>query len=210
MSVIDRPRYSPLRLVLVGIGVVALALALASPQALEPLTQLIETVVEIVDHDWLIVAALGVVSVLVAAALLVSGRGTKMHQTEMPTVERPVPVAAAGEPFDETIGGWRFLLPVVGTSIREDVRERLRSTAVLAVAADEGIARVEARRRVDQGHWTDDRVATEFLAGTRTGLGDWIVALAHGETGPEYRARRTVEAILERRRRPAATGGESE
>lgn len=209
MSVIDRPRYSPLRLVLVGLGIVGLAVALASPAALEPLTRAIEAAVEIVEHDWLIVAALGVVAVLVAATLLLSGRGAKMHQTEMPTVERPVPVAAAGDPFDETVGGWRFMLPFVGRSTREDIRERLRSTAVLAVAADEGIARVEARRRVDQGRWTDDRVATEFLDGARTGLGEWVVALANGETGPEYRARRTVEAILERRQ-PAATGGGSE
>lgn len=206
MSVIERPRYSPLRLVLVGLGIVGLAVALASPAALEPLTRAVETAVEIVGHDWIIVAALGVVAVLVAGTLLISGRGAKMHQTEMPTVERPVPVAAAGAPFDDVVGGWRFILPLVGRSTRDDVRERLRSAAVRSVAADEGIARAAARERVDDGRWTDDRIAAEFLAGTRTGLGEWLVGLANGETGPEYRARRTVEAIVERQRRPAGEG----
>lgn len=207
MSVLQRPGFSPLRLVLAGLAIVGLAVVLASPSAFEPLAAAIDAAVELVGHDYVIVAALGVLAVLVAGFVLFSGRGAAMSQTEMPTVERPVPVPSAGEPFDEVIGGWRYVAPVVGRSTREAVRERLTAAAVAAVAVDEGCGRRTARRRVEDGNWTDDAVATRFLAGDRTSLGAWATGISAGETGPEYRARRTVEAILDRRRR--STGSRS-
>jgi len=211
VSGVDRFEYGLARLGLVGLGVVMLALAVTSESAVGPLTDVIEVALERAGSDYVIAAALGVLAVLAGAAVFVSGRGATMQQTQMPTVERPVPVPSAGERFDETISSWRFATPVFGRGGRASVRDRLRAAAVAAVATAEGLSDADASRRVEDGAWTDDPVAAAFLAGEPPAIGTWIAALARRETGAEYRARRTVEAIVARRgldrRRNRAVGG---
>lgn len=199
MSGIDASGYSPGRLALIAGALLALLVAVTSAASPAPLAGAIDALVELAGYDWVVPAVLGVLALLVGLAVFVSGRGSTMRQAEMPTVERPVPVPAAGAPFDETIGGWRFATRLFGGRTAADVRERLRSAAIATIAAQEGCSRREARQRVEAGTWTDDDQAAAFLAGGYTPLGTWLVALANGETGPEYRARRTVAAIVELR-----------
>lgn len=207
MSAIRRVGTSPARLALITIGVLALLVALTTPSALAPLEGLTGAVVDTFGHDYSVAAGLGVLAVIAAVAVLLSGRGSVMHQTEMPAVERPVPVPAAGEPLDEAIGRWRMAIPLVGRATLERVRDRLRSAAVVAVASDEGCSRPDARKRVEDGTWTDDPVAAAFLADRSSWVGAWLSGLANRETGPEYRTRRTVEAIVARRRNGIGPGG---
>ena len=201
MSTVDGAGYSPFRLLLIAGALVALVLGLTTGAALAPLAAALGAIVEIAGHDYAVAAMLGALAVLAGLVVFASGRGASMQQTEMPAVERPLPVPSAGEPFDETIAGWRFATRIFGGTTGDEVRERLRAAAVAAVAADEGCSRPDARRRVEAGTWTDDDVAAAFLAGEYTPLGTWLVALRRRETGPEYRARRTVAAIVDRRER---------
>lgn len=196
MSGVRASRYYSARLVLLAGALLALVLGVTSAVELTPLGAVLDAVVEAVGYDYVVPAVLGILALLAAIVVFVSGRGATMAQTEMPTVERPVPVPAAGEPFDETIGSWRFATRVFGGGTAEAVRERLRAAAVAAIAAEEGLSRPAARDEVESGTWTDDAAAAAFLAGRYTPLGTWIRALAGGETGPEYRARRTVAAIV--------------
>lgn len=196
MSGVDSSRYYSARLVLVAGALLALVLAVTSAVQFTPLGDAIDALVAAVGYDYVIAAVLGVLGLVAAIAVFVSGRGATMSQTEMPTVERPVPVPAAGEPFDDTISSWRFATRIFGGGTAEDVRERLRTAAVAAIAAEEGLSRPAARRRVEAGTWTDDEAAAAFLDGQYTPMGTWLRALANRETGPEYRARRTVAAIV--------------
>lgn len=196
MSGVRASRYYSARLVLLAGALLALVLAVTSAVELTPLGNVLDALVEAVGYDYVVPAVLGVLGLLAAITVFVSGRGATMSQTEMPTVERPVPVPTAGEPFDETIGSWRFATRLFGGGTAEDVRDRLRVAAVAAIAAEEGLSRPAARERVESGTWTDDAAAAAFLAGRYTPLGTWLRALASGETGPEYRARRTVAAIV--------------
>lgn len=198
MSAVGGTGRLPLRLLLVGAAAVALLLAVIGG-GLPVLSDAIGALVDAAGYDWALAAVLGGLATLAAVAVFVSGRGAAMETTEMPTVERALPVPSAGEGFEDTVGGWRFATRVFGGETAERVRERLRAAAVATVAADEGCTRDEARRRVEAGTWTDDPAAAAFLAGEYTPLRTWLRALAGGETGPEYRARRTVAAIVERR-----------
>lgn len=206
MSTADRSAFSSRRLLLIGVAAVALFFAVAAGSSLAPLGDAIALVVEQMGHDYVIAAALGVGAVVAGVGVFASGRGTTMRQVEMPTVERPVPVPSAGEPFDETIGTLRFATRSFGGARSDAVRYRLRAAAVAAIVVDEGCSRGDAHRRIDDGIWTDDADAAAFLAGTYTPLRTWLVALGRGETGPEYRARRTVAAIIGRRERDSANG----
>lgn len=206
MSTVDRSALSPLRLGLVAVAAAALFLGVAAGSALSPLTDVIEVVVDQFGYDYVLAAALGIVAVAAGLGTFASGRASTMRQAEMPIVERPVPVPSAGDPFDETIGSLRFASRLLDGERREAVRERLRAAAVAAVVVDEGCSREAARRQVDDGRWTDDPDAAAFLAGQNSSLETWLTALRHAETAPEYRARRTVAAIVDRREPGDASG----
>lgn len=196
MSTVDTPNYGPVRVILLAAALLALVLAVTTAAGLAPLADAIASLVDSVGYDYALAAVLGSMAVLAALGVFVSGRGSTMTQTEMPTVERPVPVPAAGTELDETIQGWRFATRIFGGTEADAVRERLRTAAVDAIVTAEGIPRSVARERVDSGTWTDDGAAAAFLVGRYTPLGTWLRALVSGETGPAYRARRTIAAIV--------------
>lgn len=208
MSAFDATRDRPVRLALIAVALLALLVAITAGPALGPIQAGVDALVAVAGYDYVIAAVLGALAVLAGGAVFLSGRGAVMHQTEMPTVERPTPVPSAGEGFEATIGGWRFATRIFGGDTAEAVRERLRAAAVATLSAETGCSPPEARERVDAGTWTDDEAAAAFLAGEYTPLGTWLRALARGETGPEYRARRTVAAIVALRSAADEPGGE--
>lgn len=193
------------RRLLLGVAGVAL-LGLASTVADDGvLATAVRAGVESLGNDYLFVAVLGVAGCLVAASMLVSGRSGNLAQTDTPNPERPPTVPAVGEEFDRTVGGVRFAVPVVGRSARRRIRERLRTAAIAATMRADGCRRETAERRVDEGTWTDDPAAAAFLAdGRSAAVGGRLAAWAAGETLRQRRARRTVDAIVERFGGPGA------
>lgn len=146
--------------------------------------------------DYVLMAALSGLALLVAVPVVVSGRDGNLDQTETPDPEIPVDVPPAGVDFDETIRGWRFRTPVVGDSTRQQVKDRLERGAVGALMRAQNCGRGRARRLVRDGEWTDDTEAAAFLGSPTQSVAETTAAaLLHRETPAEYRARRTAEAI---------------
>lgn len=166
----------------------------------DPLETAVEAIESALGSDYLLAAGLGGVALVLATSAFASGVRSPREAT-MPEVERPTPVSAPGDEFDRKLSGWRGRVPIVGATVQETVRRRLRRTAVQVIAADEGCGREEAERRVDEGTWTDDPVAAAFLdpASERPSLAVRVAALRSGESWLQYSARRTLESLGNRR-----------
>ena len=187
------------RAALGALGVVALAVA-QSATGDGAFAGLVSAAVSALGNDYLFVASVGGASIVVAAAMLYSGRSANLTQATMPDPERPTAVPAAGDGFDERVESLRFALPVVGRRERERVRERLRTAAVEATVRSAGCSRGEAERRVASGAWTDDDDAAAFLSSTDSPASPErrLRLFAAGDTLGRRRVRRTVEEICER------------
>ncbi|QLG29731.1 hypothetical protein HUG10_19185 (plasmid) [Halorarum halophilum] len=192
------------RVVLGAAGVVLLGLALLGSGD-GPLADLVDAAVTALGNDYLFLVAIAAGGLVVASAMVVSGRSGNLRQARMPDPERPVAVPTPGAGFDDRIGSVRFGLPVVGDSTRESVRERLRTSAVDVTMRSEGCSREEAERMVADGRWTDDPDAAAFLSGSNpASFPELLGAGLRGETPSQRRARRTAEEIVARA--PGARG----
>lgn len=110
-------------------------------------------------------------SLFVAAVVTVAFSGGTLvwALSSVPAVEADGPRERAaavetttpGETY-ERLRTWRVLPPALGDD-QSAVRDRLRTAAVAAVAADAQCGRIAARERVERGDWTDDPVAAAFL-----------------------------------------------
>lgn len=185
-------------------GVLLLGLSVAVSDG-GVLADLVGAAVTALGNDYLLLAAIAAGGLVLAGAMIASGRAGNLDQARMPDPERPIAVPAPGGRFDERVGGLRFGLPVVGRSAREAVRERLRATAVDVTMRAQGCGRAEAERRVAEGRWTDDPEAAAFLAegSELPSAGGTVAALLDGETPQGRRARRTADALVDR----ASNGG---
>lgn len=146
-------------------------------------------------NDYLVVAALGGVTLLVAVTI--AARGDGVVQSEMPTPEEGVTVPTPGDGLAATLDHPRLAVPLLASGAREAVRERLRGSAVRALVHAEGYTEQEARERVASGRWTDDPDAAAFLAEGRRlpPLGAYRRALASGDPWFAHGARRTADAV---------------
>ncbi|QLG60379.1 DUF7269 family protein [Halorarum salinum] len=195
------------RVVLGAAGVALLGLAvLGSGEG--PAADLVDDAVAALGNDYLFLVAIAAGGLVVAAAMAVSGRASNVEQARMPDPERPVAVPAPGAGFDDRVGSVGFGLPVVGRSARESVRERLRACAVDVTMRSAGCGGEEARRRVDDGRWTDDPDAAAFLSssGRSASLPTLLRAALRGETPAQRRARRAAEEVVAR---ASDAGGEA-
>lgn len=185
------------RLVSGGVGLTALALGLTLSG--DGTGGLVDKLVSTLGNDYLFLAVVAGGSLLVAAAMFVSGRASNLDQARMPDAERPISVPAPGSNFDKRVEGLRFSLPLVGRGHREAVRSRLRSAAAEAVVQRANCSRDEADRRVALGEWTTDGDAAAFLAEANdvTGETGHLAALISGSTRRRHRVRRTIDAIDE-------------
>lgn len=186
------------RRVLFGLsGAVALVLAVAGGAGALP----IRTLVAALGNDYLLVVAIGGIGLLVAIPVLASGRDGNLAQAEVPAPEEPVTVQPAGDDFDETVGSWRYRLPLAGRNRRRAVRERLRTAAVETVMRAENCSRADARRLVDSGEWTDDRAVAAYLGGSdapNAAVGTRASTFLRGRTWHEHCARRAAAEVAER------------
>ncbi|WP_137287818.1 DUF7269 family protein [Halorussus salinisoli] len=176
-------------------GVLALGVALALGG--DPAGGAVEAMVTALGNDYLVVVTFAGVGLLVAASALMSGRNDALRQTETPTPEQPVTAPAAGDSVDEALASRAALLPVVGETRREELRERLRTAAVETWVRRGECSREEARKRLDEGTWTDDREAAAFLADRGPGVESRVLALLRGEPWSRRGARRAVAVVAE-------------
>lgn len=185
-------RTGRLRLLAGLAGVAALCVALVTDAAVP-----VGTLVDRVGSDYLLVAAVGGVALLLSVPVLLSGRAAKLEQTETPDPEWPATAAPAGRGLDETRTSLALALPVVGAEPRARLRERLRQAAAGAVARSNGCSQRAALTRVERGEWCSDPVAATFLAdGTMLSprvLPGSLRRLTHPY---DYATRRTVDAVL--------------
>lgn len=181
--------------ILLGLaGFFALVVSLAAPDGSVEAT--VTAIATVAGSEYLLAAAIGVVTLLVGIAAFVTGREAAT-QTRMPEPERPVPVPAPGDPFQKAAADWRCLLPLVGRKRRAKVQRRLFRTAVETVMVAENCTRETATRRIETGAWTSDDVAAEFLAEPADdpiSIGRFS-ALLRGRTPTQYRTDRTISAI---------------
>ena len=168
------------------VGVALLGVALSTDVSL-PLGPLVDWV----GSDYLLVAAVGGVSLVLSVPVLAGGRATNLDQTETPDPERPATARPAGHELDDLRTSAALAVPVVGVAGRR-LRGRLRLAATGTVARSTGCRRKTARARVERGEWCDDPVATAFLADEqRLGLSVWVGSLLRA-THPYERATRRV------------------
>lgn len=91
-------------------------------------------------------------------------RRSGIDGAEPPDPELGIETPAPGDEFDKHIARLSTRRGWIGGDF-DRVENRLRTAAIGAVAAREGIPRHEARDRIADGTWTDDPVAAAFLGG---------------------------------------------
>lgn len=167
MSTISSPTARRLRLPLTVLGGLAFAIGLLTIVAPAVTAAIpIEAIVALLGNDYILVAVLAGVAILVVLTALGARIVTGLDQTTPPDPEEVHSVPSFGAEFDELVsrGGLRALLV---TEQQREVRSRLRAAAIATVMHESNCTRSEARERVDRGTWTDDPEAAAFLATSR-------------------------------------------
>jgi hypothetical protein len=178
-------------------GAVALVFAVAGGANAVPVRSLVSAL----GNDYLLVVAIGGFGLLVAIPVLASGRDGNLVQADMPAPERPVTVPPAGNGFDETVGSWRYRLPLVSREKRAAVEERLRTAAIETVMRAENCSREEATCRVQTGEWTDDPTAAAYLGGSDvsgSSIGSRVSTRLTGQSWHQHCAHRTAAEIADK------------
>lgn len=147
-------------------------------------------------NDYLLVGSISAVALFLGLLFAFMGRAGTVQQAETPDAEGVESVPAPGDDFDELVGdatGWR------SGEKKEEVRERVRESAVDVVANEENCSRPEADRYVDTGTWTADRYASAFLGGSDAPQLPLLTRLrvAYGGSPFETAAKRAVEEVYE-------------
>jgi len=110
-----------------------------------------------------------VVVTLIGALAVVQGFDTRTRAPRRPAGRRPRRAGAPGArdraraDLDERIGRMTAASHG-GYASRRELRERVRTVAVAAVARDRNCSTAAAERAVEVGTWTDDPTAAAFLA----------------------------------------------
>lgn len=148
------------------------------------------------DLGYLLVAALGVLAIVLVATVMGARAAYGIEQANPPAPETPQHTPRPGESFDAFVDGDLGLRDRLLGDRYHQVEHRLRETAVETVMQEHGVTRDEARRAVARGTWTDDKEAAGFLRSSYTPpLSSRLFAAARGRSGFQRGARRTAEAI---------------
>ncbi|WP_123619485.1 hypothetical protein [Halorubrum sp. CSM-61] len=116
------------------------------------------------DPSAVVVTLIGVLAVAQGIRYANERRGRDRRTAVPGEPERRELATVPGEDLDERIAR------VIGASrggyaTRRELRERVRTVAVAAVARDRNCSTAAAERAVDAGDWTDDPTAAAFLDG---------------------------------------------
>lgn len=189
----------PLRAVLALLGGTILAVgavAIARPSFSRGLP--VEAVLGVLGNAYVLVAIFGGLAMFVVLAVLGARAIGGINQTSPPDPEGVHPVPRFGESFDAFVddaGIRAWLLE----DRHEEVRTRLRESAIATVMREGNYTRSTARDRVDRGEWTDDPEVGAFLADSTeagdVGLGARVLAAIRGESPFQRSARRSADEI---------------
>lgn len=151
-----------------GLAVSAVGLlAVVDPETGDRLP--VEPVVRALGSDYVVVAVVGLLAVGLSALVVGARRLRGVDEAIPPVVEGVQSATYPGESVDRSSGRLRRLTG--GGPAEDDRRERLRAVATRATMRANGCSRDVAERRVAEGDWTDDPVASRTLSdpGRRSG-----------------------------------------
>ena len=149
-------------------------------------------------NDYLVIVPLGLAAVLVVLGVLASRSIRGVDQATPPDPERVPTADHPGADFDRLVDGG-LVTALAAHRRRDALRERLREAAFRTTMRGQQCTHRAARRAVDDGTWTDDRVAADFLADDPPSGGPTptttVTALLARELPLQRRARQTALAI---------------
>jgi hypothetical protein len=167
----------------------------------------IETAIDVLGSDYLVVAGLGIVALVLLIVMLVARAVSSVDEAAPPEPEYVERVPVLGAAFDDLVDDGLGLRATYFSDEPEEVREDLREQATRTLIRKRGLAREEARALVESGEWTDDRAASEFLAvNGAASRSDRVRAALRGESWLQYGARAAGEAIVALAREDPSTG----
>ncbi|MFC5973843.1 hypothetical protein ACFPYI_21175 [Halomarina salina] len=182
--------------VVLGIAVFGGALAVVlSPELGEVLP--IQPAIEALGSDYLVVAGIGVLALLVLVVMLVARAASSVDEAAAPEPEFVEQVPVLGAEFDDLVDHGLGLRATYFSDEPEGVREDLREKAIRTLIRKRGVAREDARALVESGRWTDDRTASQFLATDGVAPRSARVRAAlNGQSWLQYGAAATAEEIV--------------
>lgn len=193
--------------VLLGIAVFGGALAVIfAPGLGEALP--IGVAIEALGSDYLVVAGLGVVALVVLAVMLVARAASSVDEAAPPEPEYVEQVPVLGAEFDDLVNDGLGVRATYFSDRPEEVREDLREQATRTLMRTRGVAREDARSLVESGRWTDDRAASQFLAAQGAAPRSARVRAAlRGESWLQYGARAAADEIVRIAWEESSNGG---
>lgn len=182
--------------VLAGIIVFGGALAVVF---LPPLRQAlpVEPLVDFAGSDYLLVAAFGALAIVALLLMAFARAAGSVEQSSPPEPEYVERVPVLGAEFDDLVGNGIDVRGLLFSDRPDRIREDLRGTAARTLMRVENLPRDEARRRVESGAWTDERVPSAFLASDgAVSTSVRARAALRGQTWVQYGASETADAIV--------------
>jgi hypothetical protein len=181
--------------VLVGILVFGGALAVVVVPRLTAALP-VGSLIDRIGSDYLLAAAFGAVAIAALLIMVLARAAGHVEQSRPPEPEFVQRVPVLGAEFDDLVESGidvRTLFSDESDRIREDLRE----TATRTLMRVENLSREEARRRVETGAWTDERVPSAFLS-VDGSVPTSVRARAaiRGRTWVQYGASETADAIV--------------
>jgi len=144
-----------------------------------------------------LVTAVGGLTLLCAAALLLLGRGERPTHADTPEVEMETPTAVPGTDLESVLDGFPGPDGIRGDGF-DTRRGELTEAAVTVLTRLGGFDTEQAREQVAQGNWTDTTRAAEYLADDLPEPERELTLrqLFASETARERSRLRTVDAIV--------------
>lgn len=197
MSTASSPGRRRLRVVLAMVGAFVFLLGLLTVAQPAAAGASLQTAVVLLGNDYMVVAIIGVLALLIVLGLLVARGRTRIEQTTPPAPEDVHPVPRFGESFDAVVsGGEPPALATPDSQADRDLRDDLREIAIPTVMRAANCTQTEAHERIEAGTWTDNDAAAQFLATSESQSVGARVKAALGGSSPDMDAARETAAAI--------------
>lgn len=155
------------------------------------------SLIDLAGSDYLLVAAFGAVAIAALLIMVLARAAGHVEQSRPPEPEFVERVPVLGAEFDDLVENGIDVRALLFSDESDRIREELRETATRTLMRVENLSREEARRRVETGAWTDERVPTAFLAADGSvPTSARARAAIHGRTWVQHGASETADAIV--------------